>query len=403
MSISDTTGLVLAAGGARGAYQAGALAELLPALAVRGASPTLLVGESVGALNASVLAANAHEQAHVQAGALIDHWVSSGRAEVLAPLWRQLPTIALQYAGETLGVPGLALRGLLSVTPLRRMLDDRITWERLHRNVAEGVVDTVGVTATAVVTGRTVTFVERTGSGDLPAVEDIDYHAAKLKTDHVIGSAAIPMLFPPSWIGEPQEAAAWYVDGSTRLHTPLRPALDLGADRLVVVGTTSLRRRERGADDRRAVDLGDTAVALLHAMVEDSLRRDVHRLLRINGWLAEPGADAETVALLRGVAGRPPYREVPCIVIAPDDPWEIGDLARAVFDDRYGGWRALRDPDIEVMHRLLGGDSPLQGEILSFVLFDEVFHAELVALGRRDAQRWLRANDGAAFHTALDT
>jgi NTE family protein len=402
MSTSDTTGLVLAAGGARGAYQAGALAELLPALADRGASPTLLVGESVGALNAAVLAANAQEHAHVQAEALVDHWVSSSRSEVLRPLWRQLPAIALQYVGETLGVPGLALRGLLSVAPLRQMLDDRIAWERLHRNVADGRLDAVGVTATAVATGRSVTFVERAGSHVLPDLQDIDYHAATLGTDHVIGSAAIPMLFPPSWIDEPAAAAAWYVDGSTRLHTPLRPALDLGADRLIVVGTTSLRRRDHRSTDHHAVDLGDAAVTLLHAMVEDSLRRDVHRLARINTWLAEPGADPATVALLRGIAERPPYREVPFIVIAPDDPREIGDLARAVFDDRYGGWRALRDPDIEVMHRLLGGDSPLQGEILSFVLFDEVFHTELVALGRRDARRWLRANRGARFRTTLD-
>ncbi|HEX6256360.1 MAG TPA: patatin-like phospholipase family protein [Euzebyales bacterium] len=402
MSTSDTTGLVLAAGGARGAYQAGALAELLPALAQRGATPTLLIGESVGALNSTVLGAHAHERAQVQAEALVDHWLSSARSEVLAPLWRQLPAIALQYAGETLGVPGLALRGLLSVTPLRRMLDDRIGWDRMHRNVADGVLDAIGVTATAVVSGRSVTFVERAGARPLPDEEDLDYHAATLGTDHVIGSAAIPMLFPPSWIDEPSEAAAWYVDGSTRLHTPLRPALDLGADRLVVIGTTSLRQRERRATDHRAVDLGDTAVTLLHAMVEDSLRRDVRRLARINTWLAATETDPATVALLRGVSGRPPYRDVPFIAIAPGDPYEIGDLARAVFHDRYGGWRALRDPDIEVMHRLLGGDSPLQGEVLSFVLFDEVFHAELVALGRRDARRWLRANDGAGFRTALD-
>src|SRR5665213_4281494 len=52
--------LVLAGGGARGAYEAGALSVLLPLLEKRGERPRILIGTSVGALNVSFLAANAH-------------------------------------------------------------------------------------------------------------------------------------------------------------------------------------------------------------------------------------------------------------------------------------------------------------------------------------------------------
>ena len=53
--------LVLAGGGARGAYEAGVLDALAPALAGRGQAPDIVVGTSIGALNSSFLAARAHE------------------------------------------------------------------------------------------------------------------------------------------------------------------------------------------------------------------------------------------------------------------------------------------------------------------------------------------------------
>lgn len=393
------TGLVLTAGGARGAYQAGALAELLPAMHAAGARPRLLVGESVGAINAAVLASVAHLPPQAQGEALVGHWASASRAKVLRPLWRHLPTVALRYGGETVGVPGLALRGLLSVTPLRRTLERDVDWRRLHANVTTGVLSAVAVTATAVTTGRSVTFVEGTDDRLPPDGDNLEYHGAHLGVDHVVGSGAIPALFPPAWIGEPAAAAAWYVDGCTRLHTPLRPALDLGAGRLAVVGTTGLQARDRRDLDEGAVDLGDTAVTLLQAMVEDSLRRDVHRLDRINAHLVGDDDEHAAVQRLRAARGRPAYRHVPYVAVAPEDPFEVGDIAMEVFRSRYRGWRALRDPDMEALHRLLGGDSPLQGELLSFVLFDEVYHERLVALGRRDARRVL-ADAGPLFATA---
>src|SRR5207244_5012046 len=53
--------LVLAGGGARGAYEIGALSVLLPRLTERGERPNIMLGTSVGALNAAYLAAGAAE------------------------------------------------------------------------------------------------------------------------------------------------------------------------------------------------------------------------------------------------------------------------------------------------------------------------------------------------------
>ena len=65
---------MLAGGGARGAYEVGALAALAPALAARGEAPDIVVGTSIGALNGAFLAARAHEPLTAVAAAAVEMW-----------------------------------------------------------------------------------------------------------------------------------------------------------------------------------------------------------------------------------------------------------------------------------------------------------------------------------------
>lgn len=60
MADGGRLGLVLSGGGARGAYEAGALSVLAPHLERRGERPSVLVGTSVGAINVVYPAACAH-------------------------------------------------------------------------------------------------------------------------------------------------------------------------------------------------------------------------------------------------------------------------------------------------------------------------------------------------------
>ena len=61
-----------------------------------------------------------------------------------------------------------------------------------------------------------------------------------------------------------------------------------------------------------------------------------------------------------------------------------------MFERRFGGLRSLRDLDYAVISRILGGRVRSRGELLSFLLFDPVFAAGLIDMGRRDAALWLR-------------
>src|SRR6188768_1815756 len=78
--------LVLAGGGARGAYEIGALSELLPVLEQRDERPDIVVGTSVGALNAAFLAATADRPAAdvIEQGNRI--WEEVSFDDVLRPL-----------------------------------------------------------------------------------------------------------------------------------------------------------------------------------------------------------------------------------------------------------------------------------------------------------------------------
>src|SRR6476646_11337694 len=104
--------LVLDAGGARSAYQVGALEVLLPALAERGERPRVLIGTSAGALLSGVLTATAHLEAGDQVARLKEVLGRTTKRHVMRPLWRQVPEVLARYTSETLGLSTFRLRGL---------------------------------------------------------------------------------------------------------------------------------------------------------------------------------------------------------------------------------------------------------------------------------------------------
>ena len=84
---------------------------------------------------------------------------------------------------------------------------------------------------------------------------------------------------------------------------------------------------------------------------------------------------------------------MPYVAVAPEDGTELARSAMHVFRANHGSLlRTLGDPDMQIMHRLLGSDSPLQGELLSYLMFDPDFFDTAVGFGRRDAQRWVEAH-----------
>ena len=125
--------LVVSGGGARGAYEAGALSVLLPVLEERGEAPRILIGTSAGAVNVTFLAANAQLAARELIAEALAAWESMRWGGVAR---RLISTATLRragaYAGEVLGVSGLRIESLLDPEPLHTTLRERVDFDRIE-------------------------------------------------------------------------------------------------------------------------------------------------------------------------------------------------------------------------------------------------------------------------------
>lgn len=388
-----TIAVVLPGGGARGAYEAGALSVLLPALEARGEHVSIWCGTSVGAINATAMASLAHLPAAEQTAAAVGLWGELRKGDVMSPIVGPGGVRTLmRVLGHGLGIPGLRFASLLDPSPLSGSLDRWIDWKQLAGNVASGVVDAACVVATSLATGDPVAFVSSRAPVPHLADDAIRYVGARLAGEHVRASAAIPMLFPTVEITTPRRARGHYADGGTRLNSPVKPALHLGADRVILIGLEPFSRTAGPNVAGRRPSVADVAANVLDGLLVDQVANDLHRLAAINSFFVE-NASRGTVGGSRAyrlARGRVPYRPISYALVSPRRRGEIGRLAETVFARRYGGLRALRDLDFLLMAAALGSRTRARGELLSFLLFDEEFVAELLRLGARDARRWLR-------------
>ncbi|MEA2470654.1 MAG: hypothetical protein QOE38_1653 [Thermoleophilaceae bacterium] len=366
--------VVLSGGGARGAYEIGVLSELLPELEKRGETPRIVVGTSVGAFNTAFMAANAHRPAEEALAAGIGLWHELGWKDSLAPIgaFGNEP-VRRRLLGQLLGVRRPRIHGVLDPTPLVSTLARIVDFDQLARNVAGGALEAAAVATTSALTGRTVVFHAGGESPEHDPVRQIDYVATPLISAHVRASGAIPGLFPAVHVPSPARARGWYFDGGTRLNTPIKPALELGADRVVVIGLNSIAPGPEAIAGPHRPDVYEGSAQVMQALLIDRLADDMRELAAEN----VPDGDE--------------HRLVPYVFVAPRKRDEIGAIAARVWNEHYSGARGLiRDRDLALLGRFVaGGDDPAHGELLSLLFFSPEFARELIELGRAHARDWL--------------
>lgn len=381
-------GVVLAGAGARGAYEAAALATLLPVLEANGRRPRIFIGTSAGAMNAVLFASLAHLPADQAAQRALALWRQVGRRDVLRSVVVSGIEALLRYLAQLAGVP-VGLTSLLDPAPLQGTLERLIDWPQLHANATRPhLVQAVSVTTTDCATGRTKVFVECNGKRPLPPADEhrgIDYVSARLDCSHLMASAAIPLLFPPALIAAPAPDCGWYLDGGVRLNAPIKPAVALGATHLVLLATDPINQVPPCAP--RLGPQPDVRAALadvLRSLLVDRMVEDIRRLSQMNELL-QNRAPGSTVSHSAGGRRR---RVIPFVYAGPDRADVLATLAAREFHGRYGHGRWLRHSlDYPVLHRLLGAAGTVNGELLSYLLFEHGFLEAAMEQGRRDAQR----------------
>ena len=246
-------------------------------------------GTSVGAINAVTLASLAHLPADEQVQQAVALWEGLRKQDVLAPLVGIGGVrMVLRLVGHTLGLPGVGLASVLDPSPLAGSLDRWIDWRRLEHNMGAGHADAVCVVATMLSTGKPVGFVTTDRQVPSHAGNEIRYVKTRLRSEHIRASAAIPVPFPTVEVTTPRAARGHYTDGGTRFNSPIKPAVDLGADKVIVIGFEPFGRApEQPTAAHRQPSIADVAANVLDGLLVDQVAHDLRRVAAINSFFVE--------------------------------------------------------------------------------------------------------------------
>ncbi|HSH45787.1 MAG TPA: patatin-like phospholipase family protein [Longimicrobiales bacterium] len=363
---SSELALVLTGGGARGAYQVGllrCLARHVPHLRV-----PIITGVSAGAVNAAHLASH--------------HGTFPEAVEELSYLWSELtpervfradtPSMAMNVARWGLRLvsggklPAPAVRGMVETSPLREYLEEAMAAIEgeitgIDYNLRRGVLKALAISTTSYTTAQNVIWVQ---GRDFELWERPDRKSIQttIRVDHVMASAALPLMFPAIQIGD-----QWYGDGGIRLAAPLSPALHLGARRILAV-STRFGRSQAEADRPEVAGYPPPAQVmgvLLNSVFLDLIDQDVYRLERLNGLLRQLPEDQ-----------RDGMRPVKMVVMRPSQ-----DLSKLASEYEPRLPRSFR-----FMTRGLGTRETGSPDILAMMMFQPDYLKRVMDLGEEDAE-----------------
>ncbi len=372
-STGSRVGLVLSGGGVRGAYEAGVVRAIVQALGLDRTDPApfgIFAGSSVGAINAAFLAS------HADRGDLC--------VRELESIYRGLDLREhLRVNWEGLAFGDRAPSGgasILDPRPLEALVRTSVRWTALHDLVARGNVRALVVAALDLAEGRTTVFSEAAPSINFRFGRDSRRSVVlgPITADHVLASAAIPLVFPARRVGD-----RYYSDGGIQFNTPLSPAIRAGATKLVVISVGRSRTARPTFD--RAPGLGAVVSRLVGALLVDPIQYELGVLSRLNRLLdvMDMNVDANTLMRIQQTlieTRGAPYRPVDLLEFRPSA--DLNAMAhrhvRRLLGSRHASVLARR------ILAILDSPARAPSDWPTYLLFDGTFAGELAELGYAD-------------------
>jgi NTE family protein len=370
----------MSGGGARAAYQVGFLrcvARLYPELRI-----PYVTGVSAGAINAALIAS--HHGTFLQAvNELSELWGNLTVGDVFKTdtwsLAKNVVSWLRQLASGGIGGRRL-VRGLVDTHPLHSYLtevlhavDGELTG--IQYNLDRDRLRALAISSTSYSTGQSVTWIQ---GRDVELWKRPQRRPVMttMTVNHVMASAALPLLFPAVNVEE-----AWYGDGGIRLVAPLSPAVHLGARRIIAI---SNRYAQTRSEELQQAVWGYPPPAqvmgvLMNSIFLDLLDHDAVRLERLNRLI--DGLPVERRAGLK---------KVRLLTLRPSS-----DLAAMA-----GRFEAQLPKAFRFLTRGLGTKETRSPDFLSMVLFQPDYLRALLEIGERDAEA--RLDEIKAFLTAED-
>ncbi|MCL4183334.1 MAG: patatin-like phospholipase family protein [Burkholderiaceae bacterium] len=367
-------GLVLMGGGARAAYQVGVLDALREILeqagwpAHRNPYP-IICGTSAGAINAAVFAAGCADHA-ATVRAMVRTWSTLHAGDV----YRTDVGGALGNAAHWLGALTMGWivrtrpRSLFDNSPLVALLGRLVDPQRIAARLQRADLLALAVTTSSYTSGQHVTYYQ----ADPPVAPWSRMQrvacAAPISIEHLLASSAIPFVFPAVPLAL-DGRCEFFGDGSMRQLAPISPAIRLGADRVLVIGAGQLEpgtpRSPHTGSQFLYPSLAQIAGHSLASIFLDGLVSDIERLTRIN----------QTLQLI------PPARRA-CSPLRPIEVLAITPSRR--LDAMAAGLSGSLPWPVRTLLRITGATERRSAGLLSYLLFEPVYTARLIALGRDD-------------------
>lgn len=359
-------GLILTGGGARAAYQVGVLKAIAEFLPHRAHLPfNVICGTSAGALNAVTLVVNAQ---HFRKGVryLLNIWNNACvsdiyRSDVLGVLGNSGRWV-LGLLFSVLGSNRLNRVSMLDNRPMSDFLERTLPCELIQKQIDDGLVHAVSVTASGYGSGHSVTFYQ--GAPDIKPWRRARRIGmpTQISIQHLLASSAIPFMFPAVHVNR-----EFFGDGSMRQIAPISSALHLGAERVLVVGVGhgALDEDEKRSKIDNYPALAEIAGHALDSIFIDGLEVDLERLYRINN----------TMSLIpEELRGRIGLHYVEALVITPSQPLEK-------IAERHVSQLPWQ---IRMLLRLVGVMRGSGANLVSYLLFEKHYCRALIDLGYQD-------------------